>query len=149
MRIVYSDQPIPTEIGLISMFLAGPTPRGDGTPSWRPEALQILSDLKYNGTVFVPEHKTWNGKEDYLDQVEWEDEALDKALFQVFWIPRDLKTMPAFTTNVEFGRFVHFQSCLYGRPDNAPKNRYLDWLYKKYNGQTIHNDLTELLKSAL
>ncbi len=160
MKIIYSDQSIPKMTSFQrSIFLAGPTPRDLKTPSWRPDALSILEKLKYDGMVFVPEHKERGlcgqkyandeFEQRYLNQVEWEDEGLHHCQWIVFWIPRNLDTMPAFTTNVEFGRFVGQTKTLYGRPDNAPKNRYLDWLYEKYNGAKIHNNLIDLLKEAL
>jgi len=147
MNIIYSDQ---SAYGNAhpSMFLAGPTPRDESTPSWRPEALRILKELNYKGTVFVPEYSIRQEQVDYLKQVEWEDAALNSALYQVFWVPRNLITLPAFTTNIEFGRFAHLPSCLYGRPDDSEKNQYLDWYYTKYNNHPIYNSLTDLLKRA-
>jgi hypothetical protein len=149
MQLIYSDQKIPKKITDASMFLAGPTPRDLSTPSWRPEALKILTELKYTGTVFMPERKVPKEHIDYDAQVEWEDEGLHASKYIVFWIPRDLETLPAFTTNVEFGRFVEDNRTLYGRPPTAPKNRYLDWLYKKYNGRPIYNTLMDLLQKAV
>jgi hypothetical protein len=153
MKIIYSDMEIPKRIGWKSIFLAGPTPRDSETPSWRPGALEILEKINYNGVVFVPEPQIKNSLRNYDLQADWEDEGLNKSLFIIFWIPRELKTMPAFTTNVEFGRFAHLTSVLYGRPDNAPKTRYLDWYYTKYNprmkqGGKIYNNLEELLNKA-
>lgn len=131
------------------MFLLGPTPRDLVTPSWRTEALKILKRLKYDGTVLVPERRVRKAHINYDDQVEWEDQAMNSALVNVFWIPRNLETMPAFTTNVEFGRLYKYTNTLYGRPDDAPKNRYLDWLYAKYHPyHPIYNDLTKLLMGA-
>ena len=40
--------------------------------------------------------------------------------------------MPAFTTNVEFGRYITSSKFLYGRPPDSVKNRYLDWMYQDY-----------------
>jgi hypothetical protein len=37
----------------------------------------------------------------------WEREGLIKASVIFFWIPRGLPDMPAFTTNVEFGYWLH------------------------------------------
>ncbi len=79
----------------------------------------------------------------------WEREGLTNATVIVFWIPRQLPDMPAFTTNVEFGYWLHTNKVLYGRPDNAEKIKYLDWLYKlDYNKEPINN-LEDLLKEAI
>jgi len=56
--------------------------------------------------------------------------------------------MPAFTTNVEFGTYVKSGRIVYGRPDDAPNNRYLDWLYKKHNDRPIYNTLKDTLEAA-
>ena len=56
--------------------------------------------------------------------------------------------MPAFTTNVEFGYWLHTGKVFYGRPKDSRKNKYLDWLYEKdYNQKPIDN-LEELLVNA-
>ena len=147
MRIIYSDEQI-TWTTDIRIFLAGPTPRSVDVKSWRPEAIKILRDLKFDGTVLIPEHKS-SGNFNYLNQVEWEWEGLEGCSKIVFWVPRDLKTMPAFTTNVEFGSYVRSGRVIYGRPDNSPKNDYLDWLYGKVTGKEPFNNLTKLLSEAI
>jgi calcineurin-like phosphoesterase family protein len=120
-----------------------------------------LESLGFNGTVFVPERSDKTVKIDYFDQVEWEYAALNEAKVIVFWVPRDMKTMPAFTTNVEFGLWIaKGKKVLYGRPRIAPqsavtsgeddfapecpKNRYLDWLYGKECGIEQRNIATRL-----
>lgn len=153
MKLIYSDDVIPSRFELTfrtqSMFLAGPTPRDPETPSWRPLALDILNELKYYGYVFIPEYR--HGPMDSVDliaQTEWEHEGLTFCSDIIFWIPRELKTMPAFTTNVEFGRFADSKKTWYGRPDEAPKNQYLDWYYHKVNKRRIYNNLKEMLTAA-
>ena len=79
----------------------------------------------------------------------WEREALTEATVILFWIPRSLPDMPAFTTNVEFGYWLHSGKVIYGRPDDATKIKYLDWLYKEDYNKTPINDLDELLKESI
>ena len=67
----------------------------------------------------------------------------------MFWIPRSLPDMPAFTTNVEFGYWLHSGKVIYGRPDDATKIKYLDWLYKEDYNKIPINDLDELLKESI
>ena len=129
MIINYSDQEVIK--GKKSIFLAGPTPRNENVKSWRKEACKLLEEKGFDGVVYVPEYSDGKPLMDYLDQVEWEREALSNASVIAFWIPRELKEMPAFTTNVEFGYWIHTGRIIYGRPDEARKNKYLDWLYKK------------------
>ena len=114
MKVNYSDEAI--VLKQPSIFLAGPTPRSPDVQSWRPDALKILADLEYTGTVYVPERKSFSPGFKYTDQVEWEYAGLENATIIVFWVPRVIETMPAFTTNVEFGRYVGSGRAVYGRP---------------------------------
>lgn len=131
-----------------SIFLAGPTPRDSETSSWRPEALKILEEMGYGGVVFVPEEKSGDWKGSYTDQAEWEEMGLEMADRIVFWVPRDLRTMPAFTTNVEFGRYVQSGKAVLGHPAGAPKTRYLDWLGEQ-NDVPVFDTLYETLEEAV
>ena len=150
MKIFYSDEPLTLNLLQPSIFLCGPTPRSKDVPSWRPYALTILEQLNYQGQVCVPERRVKAEHIDYVEQVEWEHYGLENCQRLVFWVPRDMATMPALTTNVEFGRYVTSGRIWYGRPDGAFATRYLDWLYAKYNvSQTIHNSLVNLLTSAI
>ena len=42
-------------------------------------------------------------RKDYVDQAMWERIALTDATVVLFWVPRKLPDMAAFTTKVEFG----------------------------------------------
>jgi hypothetical protein len=144
MKVVYALDPLPK-----SIFLAGPTPRSPEVTSWRPEALKTLAWLDFKGEVYVPESEDWKPHESgYDNQVWWELEALEKATVVVFWVPRDLATMPAFTTNVEFGMLVKSGKVLLGAPEGAPKMNYLKMVASKYNVK-FFDDLDDLLKEAV
>lgn len=147
MNIVFADQPL--EIRPPSIFLARPTPRAADVSSWRPEALDLLRQLEFTGTVLVPERRDWSVKFDYADQVEWEFAGLETCTAIAFWVPRDLLTLPGFTTNVEFGRYVNSGRCVYGRPPGAPHTRYLDWLFTKLTGTTPEESLRNTLAAAI
>ena len=129
MKIVYARQPVDQ-----SIFLAGPTPRTSAVPSWRPGAIKILQDQGFNGTVYVPEDGTsetiW--EHEYDNQIDWEWEALGAATVIAFWIDRDLKTMPAFTTNIEVGLFAASGKCVIGYPDPGCKMSYIQRLAERY-----------------
>lgn len=147
MIINYSDQEVIK--GKKSIFLAGPTPRGDDIESWRKNACSDLEKMGFDGVVYVPEYSTGKAKADYTDQAMWEREALTEASCIVFWIPRELPAMPGFTTNAEFGYWLHTGKVLYGRPFGASKIKYLDWLYEvDYNKKPFDN-LKELLAEAI
>lgn len=177
MNILYSDskQNVQEVLKNKTIFLAGPTPRSKEVESWRPEAVAILEQLGFKGVVIIPERRDWEAKFEYFDQTDWESETLTGCNVIVFWVPRDLTDMPAFTTNVEFGRFVGQHKIwelthslgfpvppaqrqkivgpkydvVYGRPDDAPNNRYLDWLYTKSYGTQPYNTLLATLAEAV
>ena len=147
MRVNFSDEVVLK--GKKSIFLAGPTPREEKVASWRVDAVKKLEELGFDGVVFVPEYSTWVPKTNYVDQANWEREALTEATAIMFWIPRSLPDMPGFSTNVEFGYWLHSKKVIYGRPDGAPKTKYLDWLYKTDYNEEPYNDLDKLLENAV
>ncbi len=147
MNVIFADQTL--SLRQPSIFLAGPTPRSAGIPSWRPEALAILQELQFAGTLLVPERRNWCVRFNYLDQVEWEFAGLEGCSVVAFWVPRDLSALPGFTTNVEFGRYVGSGRCVYGRPADAPHTHYLDWLYAKLTGREPEQTLRATLTAAV
>ena len=147
MIINYSDQEVIKNKK--SIFLAGPTPRGENVESWRTKACQIIEKYGFDGIVYVPEYSSWKPKTDYVDQAQWERDALANSSVIAFWIPRFLPDMPAFTTNVEFGYWLHTGKVLYGRPDEAKKIKYLDWLYKTDMNIEPFNNLEDLLINSV
>lgn len=152
MNVIYAKQQISFDKNQQYIFLVGPTPRSQEVMSWRPKALEILDKGNYKGTVFVPEPKDRKWLKDYNGQVEWEHEALEicsKYGCIAAWVPRDLDTMPAFTTNVEFGLYIGSGRLLYGRPENSPKNRYLDWVYINKTQRLPHHNLESLMLNAV
>lgn len=148
MKIVYAKEDFPERFKE-SLFLVGPTPRSHNpVPSWRPKALDLLESLGYEGTVFIPEDRGGEFQGTYDEQVGWEIEALNMSDIIVAWVPRDLETMPAFTTNVEFGYWLKSGKLIYGRPDNSPKTRYLDSLYRMETGEEACSTLKETLEKT-
>ena len=143
MRVNFSDEVVLK--GKKSIFLAGPTPREEKVASWRVDAVKKLEELGFDGVVFVPEYSTLVPKTNYVDQANWEREALTEATVILFWIPRSLPDMPGFSTNVEFGYWLHSKKVIYGRPDGAPKTKYLDVLYEMEYGQKPFNSLKDAL----
>lgn len=136
IRTVYALETIGTGP---SVFLAGPTPRSADVPSWRPEAIRLLDDLWTRPevlTVLAPEPRDGKWTAEYDHQVSWETIAREAATVVLYWVPRDLTTMPAFTTNVEFGLDVGTgKSVILGCPPDCPnpeRNRYLIWVAERH-----------------
>ncbi|WZD42982.1 nucleoside 2-deoxyribosyltransferase domain-containing protein (plasmid) [Streptomyces sp. A144] len=59
--------------------------------------------------------------ERYENQVDWETDACAGATAILFWIPRDMRTMPGMTTNVEFGLDVGTGRAVLGLPPDSPQ----------------------------
>lgn len=149
MKIIHSDQSIPDVLGP-SIFLAGPTPRLEKpVPSWRPDAIQLLLTAGFEGTVLVPEYSSFSPLRSYDEQVEWEWKGLHNASVIAFWVPRNLDTLPGFTTNYEFGFYISKRPIVYGRPAGSHKNRYGDWLYNKVLGKTPYLTLEDTMLAAM
>lgn len=133
-----------------AVFLAGPTPRSADVPSWRPGAVERLRE-RWNVSgrlvVFVPEHRD-RRYDDHTGQIEWEERCLHLSDEIVFWVPRDLATMPAFTTNVEWGMWHDSGRVVFGAPPDAPRNGYLRHYADKF-GVPALTTLDGVLAAAL
>jgi len=149
MKIVYALQDPPAEFKS-SVFLVGPTPRANtGGESWRPAMIEALREAGYDGVVYVPEPEdgdTW--APDYENQIAWETRYLERADLLLAWVPRDLETMPGFTTNFELGEYWSSGRLLYGRPKYAEKMRYLDERAEMAE-MPIYSSLKELAEGAV
>lgn len=148
MEIIYARQEYHETHPAI--YLAGPTPRSSEVHSWRPHALKTLEELHFTGLVIVPEEPDDGGLlpiyED--EQVFWEWQAMDHSNVLVFWIPRELKSLPGFTTNVEYGLYCRSGKIVLGYPEGSPKMRYLE-LLAQANNIPVHHDLHAVLKDAV
>ncbi len=98
--------------------------------------------------MLVPESADWKLQGEYLDQIHWEWEGLNQATVIAFWVPRQLDTLPAFTTNVEFGLYAASGKVLLGCPHNAPKMRYLEELAARYHLPQFRT-LPDLMQAAV
>jgi len=128
-----------------SIFLAGPTPRDKETKSWRSGAIDEFRKQGFHGKLYVPEGRIL---ENYDDLVEWEDERLESCDCIMFWIPRELKKMPAFTTNIEWGRWESSGKVVLGAPEGAPKMGYIRY-YANKHGVPQSTDLAETVRLAI
>ncbi len=122
-----------------SVFLAGPTPRDHQSPSWRPDMIQMLRQKGYDGDILIPEKRGNYLDYDYVTQTKWEVEHLNAADIILFWVPRNIETMPAFTTNIEFGEFMHSGKVILGYPKEASKMRYLQVRADMHNIPVAHS----------
>lgn len=147
MNLVYAHEEA-VDNNLPSIFLAGPSPRGNGEYDWRPSAVEVLREANFNGNVFIPLPRNGVYKVEYDEQVKWELNHLNKAKVILFWIPRDLKNLPGFTTNVEFGMFLKSNKIVLGYPKTAEKMKYLD-LVARMNNVPVSNDLNESIDIAI
>ncbi|GAB1340863.1 hypothetical protein ACE1SV_74530 [Streptomyces sp. E-15] len=152
INLVMAREPLPAAP---SVFLAGPTPdRSAPVPSWRPDAVRALAD-RWTGdvplTVLTPESRNGRRADRYEDQVDWETDARAAADAILFWIPRDLRTLPGMTTNVEFGLDVATGRAVLGCPPDCPnpeRNRYLIYVARRH-GVPVRTTLTATVTAAL
>jgi hypothetical protein len=147
MQTVYANQSFPNAFDK-SLYLAGPTPRDAAVASWRPQALQLLESLAYDGVVFMPESKNGARTGDYDQQMAWELEAMRRSDSILFWVPAERESLPAYTTRVEFGLQVRSGRVMLGTPEDAYKTRYLESLAQHYHVAT-HQTLEGLVAATI
>jgi len=138
MQVVYAPERPPASFPS-SIFLAGPSPRQPEHPNWRIEALKLLKEMDYDGVVFVPLTRDNQWEHSYTNQLDWETECLNMADIVLFWVPRDLETLPAFTTNIEFGTWMHSGKVVLGYPIGAPKMGAITYHSIRLGIPTAHN----------
>lgn len=160
MKVVYAQKIYP-DPSVESIFLAGPTLRNrtvTSLRSWREDALKILEEREFNGEVIVPEFEGWGDfvtegvdpDELWEKQVDWELIGLARANVILFWVPRDLKLNPGFTTNVEYGVWITQRpnKIVLGYPEGAPKMRYMHRLANDYHVPVCFS-LAETIDAAI
>ena len=137
-----------------SVFLAGPTPVRADVASWRPAAVDEVA-AQWTGsrplTVLSPESRGGERAARYEDQVEWETRARRSATAILFWIPRDMATLPGMSTNVEFGMDVDTGRAVLGCPPDCPnpeRNRYLIHVAHAH-GVPVRTTLRDTVAAAL
>ncbi|QFU90219.1 nucleoside 2-deoxyribosyltransferase domain-containing protein [Amycolatopsis sp. YIM 10] len=154
IELVYAHEPVPS--GVPSVMLLGPTPRSAEVESWRPAAVDLIAAGWQEPeplVVLSPESRGgWRARE-YDDQVAAELEMIESARALMFWIPRDLRTMPAFTTNVEFGLIAGTtpERAVLGCPPECAdpeRNRYLIWHARRL-GIPVCDTLERTVETAL
>jgi 8-oxo-dGTP pyrophosphatase MutT (NUDIX family) len=158
MLLVFSDENLPATTKK-SIFLEGPSPRSPEVTDWRPEAVQILQELNYDGIVYIPIPRgIFLGKDkkdiEYDTQIPFEKTARKRSDVIVSWVARVIDRtrhdlgMPGFTTNFELAEDMATKKVLYGRPDTAEKCKYLDTCATDY-GIPIFNSLHAILTEAV
>jgi hypothetical protein len=156
VEVVRSRAPLPEPGQGPSVFLAGPTPKAAGAPSWRPAAIELISarwTAPRTLSVLSPEDTDFRYDQHFDVQVDWETEARAQADVILFWIPRDVRAMPGYTTNVEFGLDVATvpERVVLGCPPDCPSpehNRYLISVAKR-RGVPVLSTLAETVSAAL
>jgi len=146
---------------LSSIFLAGPTVRGNQThlTSWRFAAIDEFKKQRFEGNLIIPEFssKTESDQVRY-DLPVWEFEGLIKCHAIMFWIPRT-KELIGLTTNHEMGYWMarDRDKVVYGRPNDAYRMSYLDimWVednknrFAKNSGAPIYTTLEKTVSASI
>lgn len=151
MKLIYAQETIYPIHGEKTIFLAGPTPRNANAESWRPEAIKIFEELGFNGTLIIPEMRGgFTDDFEYSAQIDWEQEGLEKASKIMFWVPRELEHMPAFTTNIEFGYWLARDpyKIVMGYPAGTPKMDYISYKCDEFGIYTFVS-LRQTIKEAM
>lgn len=144
------------------IFLAGPTVRGNQQHlvSWRHRAIEIFQELKFQGSLIVPEFISKSESDKGKKEIPlWEYNGLKKADIILFWIPRT-KELIGLTTNWELGYWFARDpnKLVLGFPElgspNSYRNEYIATMFEKITQETnsnsiIHNTLEDTIKMAI
>ena len=146
---------------LASVFLAGPTVRGNQThlKSWRPYAIKEFSERDFEGNLIIPEFSSRTESDQYRYDIPlWEFEGLIKCDVIMFWIPRTPELI-GLTTNHELGYWTarDRNKVVYGRPKEAYRMSYLDimWVedcknrFNRNHDAPIHTTLAKTVGASI
>lgn len=152
MQLIYNNQEFINNKS--SIFLAGPsyrTYKEMKQKSWRNQAISLLSKYNFDGIIVIPQYRDSKSQKKTFDrkkQIQWQTQCLSKCDLILFWIPRNLKTLPGFTTNIEFGQWMHSDKIIIGSPNNSEKNSYLQERCNMLNIQW-HSNLEQMVKNSI
>lgn len=148
MEIVYTGED--KVLSSKSVFLAGPTPREESVSSWRGEVVSMFEDLGFDGQLYIPEfrNKHYYDEDTGINEMEWDQDALESCAVVMFWIPRG-PDMLGLSTNVEFGYMLGKGNIVYGRPNDAIRCEFLDFLYKEKLGKDASCNIEDTVKEVI
>lgn len=119
--------------------------------SWRLQAIREFEKIGYLGELYVPEPEgcgSFSSSElDHSAQIKWSRRGLSRSRVIMFWVPRDLDTLPGFTTNIEFGEWCRSGKCVLGYPSTAKKMGYLAYVAEEM-GIPVAHTLEETVRLA-
>lgn len=149
MDIVYTGEKIKNKVE-VTCFLAGPIPRDKDVSSWRGDAIKLFSKYGFKGTLYVPEFrdKCYYDVDTGINEMKWDQNALESATCVMFWIPRS-DDMLGLSTNVEFGYLLNKGNFIYGRPDGAFRCEFLDFLYKDKLNREYNSTLEDTVLAVI
>lgn len=163
---VYYDDP-PLEPGKLSVFLAGPSSH----VKWRPDAVRLLRDGGFKGSIVIPEFrsgvfdkKRWDdGKPSTVPKMtraservmQWETDGIDNATVLVVWMPYtgfdDSRQWTGLSTRGESSRGIATRRksrLVLGMPDDAFRSGQ-DRFHAHRQGITIESSLEDTIAAAL
>ena len=152
-EFLYEDHEDNYDIKTPAIYLAGP----DNSPenfsaSWRNEALHILSDLKYNGRVYIPEVFDNNQypKNDYSikDKYKWISDRMDSSDLIVFWFPNNIIDNKSY---MDFSYMIgnRYKQVVLGYPESDSNIEYMKYLYDLMSDYGIIHRLDQLLIKSM
>jgi hypothetical protein len=128
MKTHFYDDDLETAQLHRSIFLAGPTSRGVPRTGWRADALAMLEQRGFDGSVLLPEFRDGlfddfaprvfgsrpspvAGMRDVsFNVLRWETTGIERSTVVLFWMPfciaaeNDPSSLPGFTTRAEVAR---------------------------------------------
>jgi len=147
MDIIYAREPFPIKITK-TLYLADYSTEKPRISTWYQDALDILAQKQYDGSVYVPFIPDGSSFQDFSEQLVWHQTAMDRSDVIVFWIPGDSEQFTTYMTFTEFERRVKGRNVIWGYPRNISRLNVMDELARQYGVPIIHT-LSEAVDCAL
>ncbi len=103
------------------------------------EALSTLEQKGFDGVVYI------GG----IAEREWNEEAIKNSNAVVLWVSKPQSETPSFTRCVNFEELISTGKLLYGRPNDADRLKYIDWLYEFDMSEKPFASMEELIDTAI
>lgn len=133
-----------------SIYLMGCHNVGVNEEKWYTEVLDHLSDLKYDGVVFIPDYRPNNNvKITIKDQIHWCRQFQIQSDQILCWVNRKIPKNPGLSLNIEFGLCVGEIKFNYGRDLDSERCEVLDNLYFTLNNKEVKTDIYELTSNVV
>ena len=125
-----------------SVYLDGPKGNiGSNEFSWRHKLIDAFVKQGFKHVIIVPEKRGKSGRPPYgKDEFyAWENQAMQMATINMFWMPRDSTIFPGRDINDRWGYWKTQKNVIIGYPTRSEEMDYQGWYAKENNITVVHH----------